>query len=112
MNFLIKKNDKVIVLSGKDKGKTGTVKHVYAKKGTILVSGVNIVKKHVKVSKKYPSGGTVEVTKPMLVGKVQLICPSCNKPTRAAIEKKGNEKSRKCKKCGKIIITPKEVKEK
>lgn len=100
----IKKGDKVIVLSGRDRNKTGIVERVILKTNELVVGGVNIVKKHVKVSKKNPSGGVVEVAKPVPVSKVELICPSCSKATRIGYEIKGKEKVRVCKKCGKAIV--------
>lgn len=103
----IKKGDKIIVLSGRDKGKTGIVDHVIVKTASVLVEGVNIVKKHVKVSKKYPTGGVVEVVKPLAIGKVELICPNCGKPTRVSYVKTGTEKNRVCKKCKKTIVATK-----
>ena len=103
----LKKGDKVIVLSGRDKGKTGIIDRVSVKTATVLVEGVNIVKKHVKVSKKYPTGGVVEIVKPLSVAKVQLICPSCGKATRVGVSATGKEKNRVCKKCGKAITTAK-----
>lgn len=99
----VKKGDKVIVLSGKDKGKVGLVERVLVKTRELIISKVNVVKKHVKVSKKYPSGGTVEISKPLPFAKVQVICPSCDKPTRIGIKLTGKNKERFCKKCGKII---------
>jgi large subunit ribosomal protein L24 len=103
----LKKGDKVIVLSGRDKGKTGIVDRVSVKTAQVLVEGVNIVKKHVKVSKQYPSGGVVELVKPMSVAKVQLICPNCGKATRVGYTAGTTEKSRVCKKCKKNIASPK-----
>lgn len=107
----LKKNDKVIVLTGRDKGKTGIVDKVSLKTASVLVEGLNIVKKHVKVSKKYPQGGVVEVVKPISVSKVQLVCPNCGKPTRIAYDTTGKEKMRVCKKCKKTIITGKRTDE-
>jgi large subunit ribosomal protein L24 len=103
----LKKGDKVIVLSGRDKGKTGIIDRVYVKTAQVLVEGINIAKKHVKVSKKYPSGGVVEVVKPISVAKVELICPNCSKPTRVGYDASGKEKTRVCKKCKKAIASPK-----
>jgi large subunit ribosomal protein L24 len=109
----LKKGDKIIVLAGKDKGKTGTIERVFAKTTQVVVTGINIVKKHVKVSKKNPAGGVVEISKPMPEGKVAVICPSCNKPTRIGYVTSGKEKNRVCRKCKKVITaTKKEVKEK
>lgn len=112
MKMNLKKGDKVIALAGKDKGKTALIERVFAKNGKLIAAKLNTVKKHVKVSKKYPSGGTVEVSQPMPAGKVQLVCPSCNKPTRIGYMVKGKEKTRICKKCGKAITVAKEKKEK
>jgi large subunit ribosomal protein L24 len=103
----LKKGDKVIVLSGRDKGKTGIIDRVIVKTASVLVEGVNIVKKHVKVSKKFPSGGVAEVVKPITIAKVQLICPNCGKPTRVGYAKTGTEKNRVCKKCKKTIVATK-----
>lgn len=102
-----------MVLAGKDKGKTGTVERAIIKTTSVIVSGVNIVKKHVKVSKKNPAGGIVEMNRPLAVGKVILVCPACGKPTRVGYQTKGKEKNRICKKCGKTITAAaKESKEK
>lgn len=108
----LKKNDKVIILSGKDKGKTGRIERVLRKTSEIIVGSINVYKKHVKVSKKYPSGGTVEISRPMPHGKAQLICPSCNKPTRILSQGRGDKKVRICKKCEKPIVSKAEGKEK
>lgn len=109
----IKKGDKIVVLTGKDKGKTGTVDSAMLKTAEVIVSGINIVKKHVKVSKKNPAGGVIEMARPMPVGKVALVCPSCGKITRVGYLRNGKEKNRICKKCGKTITAKaKESKEK
>jgi large subunit ribosomal protein L24 len=109
----IKKGDKVMILSGKDKGKTGMVERAIPKDGSVIVGGINIVKKHVKVSKKNPTGGIVETARPMRVGKVILVCPSCGKPTRVGLNLSGKEKTRVCKKCNKVITQKaKDAKEK
>jgi large subunit ribosomal protein L24 len=107
----IKKGDKVMIIAGKDKGKTGNVERVFLKASEVVVAGLNTVKKHVKVSKKYPSGGIVEIPKPLNVSKVAVVCPSCGKPTRIGYEIKGKEKNRVCKKCSKVITAKKETKE-
>jgi large subunit ribosomal protein L24 len=103
MAISIKKGDKVMILAGKDKGKTGIVERVFSKTGKIIVGGANIAKKHVKVSKKNPSGGLVEIAMPMLFGKTLIVCPNCGKPTRIGWQITGKEKNRVCKKCKKVI---------
>jgi large subunit ribosomal protein L24 len=109
----IQKGDKVVVLSGKDKGKTGIVERVFTKTGSLIIPKINTVKKHTKVTKKNPAGGVVDTERPVPVSKVQLICPACGKRTRIGLEVKGKDKKRVCKKCSKAIEMPKaESKEK
>ena len=95
----IKKGDKVFVLSGKDRGKTGKVEKVFPKVGRILVAGVNVVKKHVK-PRQGQKGGIVEVTKSMLAAHVRVVCSACNRPTRVGYQMSQGNKERVCKKCG------------
>ena len=103
-NLHVKKDDNVIVISGDDKGKTGKVLEVSPKEGKVIVQGVNIVKKHVKPRPPQENGGIVEVEGAMYASKVQIVCPSCKKPTRVAhkFEEKGGKKKkiRTCAKCG------------
>lgn len=78
----IKRDDKVIVIAGKDKGKTGKVIKVFPAASKIVVENINIVKKAVKKSDQYPQGGYVEIEKPVHISNVMLIDPKSNKPTR------------------------------
>ena len=88
----IKKNDTVIVLSGDDKGKKGKVLEVSPKEGKVIVEGINLVKKHVKPRKMGDPGGIIEAEGAMYASKVQVICPSCGKPTRVGHKKvKGDD---------------------
>lgn len=103
MAINIKKGDKVMIISGKDKGKTGVIERVFTKAEKLVVANANVVKKHVKVSKKNPAGGLVEIAMPMPIGKVMIVCPSCGKITRVGWETTGKEKNRVCKKCKKVI---------
>ncbi len=80
--FHIKKGDKVIVLSGEDKGKEGTVLEMLPKKGKAIVEGINVVKKHQKPSATNPQGGIEETEAPIYVSKLMLVDPSTGKPTR------------------------------
>jgi large subunit ribosomal protein L24 len=100
----IQKKDKVLVISGKDKGKTAEVIRVIPKASSIVVAGVNVVKKAVKPSKKNPSGGIVEIEKPIDTSNVAFVCPSCGKPARVGLNvtKKG-QKERVCKKCKQTV---------
>ncbi|MFN4212569.1 MAG: 50S ribosomal protein L24 [Microgenomates group bacterium] len=95
----IKKGDKVKVIYGKDKGRIGTVEKVYRKAGKVLIMGINIYKRHIKKSEKFPQGGVVEVPRPLDVSKVMLVCPKCEKPTRVGYKIEKNKKFRVCKRC-------------
>ena len=97
----IKKNDKVMVLSGKDKGKTGTVMSADPKAMKVIVEGVNVATKHKKPMKQGDEGGIIKVETPIYVSKVQLVCPECGKATRVGHEIADGKKYRVCKKCGK-----------
>ncbi len=102
----LKKKDKVIVLSGKDKGKKGEILRVIRENGIavkVIVSGVNIVTKHKKPTRNDP-GGIIKKEAPLHVSKVMLICPSCSKPTRIKILQNESGKYRVCKKCGQTIV--------
>ncbi len=99
----IKKNDKVTIQTGKDKGKQGVVEKVYPKQYSILVTGVNLYKKHVRKSEEMPKGGIVEVPRPLNISKVGVVCPHCKKTVRIGYQIDGEKKSRICKKCKSII---------
>ena len=78
----IKRDDKVILISGKDKGKTGKVIKVFPALRTVIIENINLVKKAVKKSDQYPNGGFIEVEKPIQMSNVMLLDPKLNKPTR------------------------------
>ena len=100
----VKKGDKVYILTGKDRSKSGTVSKVLAEKGKVIVDGVNIVKKTVKGSQKNPQGGIIEKSAPINVSNVQVICPGCNKSVKTGMKVlKNGKKERVCRKCGKEI---------
>ena len=104
----IRKDDKVVVLSGKDKGKQGNVLKADPKNGKVVVSGVNVATKHQKPRKQGEEGGIIKVETPIYASKVQVICPKCGKATRVGhvvrkVTIAGEEKNksiRVCKKCG------------
>ena len=96
----IRKDDKVIVLSGKDKGKIGKVISADPKNGKVIVEGVNVATKHQKAKKQGQDGGIIKVETPIYVSKVQLVCPKCGKGTRVAHKIVDGKKVRVCKKCG------------
>ena len=96
----IKRDDKVIVLSGKDKGKSGKVIAADPKADKVIVEGVNVATKHQKAQKKGQDGGIIKIETPIYVSKVQLVCPKCGKGTRAGHKIADGKKVRVCKKCG------------
>lgn len=104
----IKKNDIVQVIAGNYKGKIGKVLKVLREKQRVVIEGVNIVKKHVRKSPKYPQGGIIEIESPIHVSNVMLVCPKCGKATRvghARLASADGKKSkmRVCKKCGEMF---------
>ena len=96
----LKKEDKVIVLSGKDKGKQGRVLVAEPKTGKVIVEGVNVATKHKKPAKQGEEGGIIKREGAIYASKVQVVCPKCGKGTRVAMELKGDKKVRVCKHCG------------
>ena len=96
----IKRDDKVIVLSGKDKGKEGKVLSVDPKAGKVIVEGVSVASKHSKPRKQGEKGGIIKVETPIYACKVMVICPKCGKATRVGHKVVDGKKVRVCKKCG------------
>ena len=97
----IKKDDLVVVLSGKDKGKQGKVLKTEPKAGKVIVEKVNMVSRHQKPRKQGEEGGILKKEAPIYASKVMRVCPKCSKPTRAAHKVLADgKKVRVCKKCG------------
>ncbi len=82
MGLGIKKGDKVFILAGKDKGKSGRVIYVYPKKNRALVEGINLMKKHLRKSQQNPQGGIVSRETTIHLSNLSLVCPVSGKPTR------------------------------
>jgi len=103
----IKKGDTVVVMRGKEKGKTGEVIRVLREKNGVVVKDVNLVKKHVKEIPNVREGGIYEFEAPIHISNVMLVCPKCGKPTRVGfrVVQEGDtlRKYRFCKKCGENI---------
>lgn len=97
----VKKDDKVIVIAGKDKGKKGKVLKVLPDKGKVLVDGINMVKKHTKPRPpKVPQGGIMDKAMPLSNSNVMLVCNNCGQPAKTRIKKLDDgAKERICKKC-------------
>ena len=99
-NLKIKKNDTVVVLSGKDKGKQGKVLGTIPSESKVVVEGINMVTCHVKPRRQGEEGGIVKREAAIYASKVQVVCPKCGKGTRVAHKIEDGKKSRICKKCG------------
>jgi large subunit ribosomal protein L24 len=99
----IKKGDNVVVLSGKDKGKTGTVAQVLPKEGKVVVEGVNVATRHRKPNQSNPQGGIERREAPMHISKVAVADPRTGKATRVRFEEKGGKKVRVAVKSGETI---------
>ena len=99
----IKKNDTVIVLSGKDKGVKGKVLVAMPTENKVIVEGVNVATCHVKPRKQGEEGGIIRREIPMYVSKVMLVCPKCGKATRVGHKTVDGKNVRACKKCGETI---------
>ena len=96
----IRRDDTVVVLSGKDKGKKGKVLSADPKAAKVIVEGVNVASRHQKPRKQGEEGGIIKVETPIYVSKVQVVCPKCDKATRVAHKIDGDKKVRICKHCG------------
>jgi large subunit ribosomal protein L24 len=99
----IKKGDSIVVRSGKDKGRTGTVLQVMPKTGKVLVEGVNVATRHRKPTQENPQGGIERRPAPMPISKVSIADPKDGRPTRVRFEEKGGRKVRVAVKSGETI---------
>jgi large subunit ribosomal protein L24 len=96
----VKKDDMVMVIAGKDNSKTGKILRVFAKKDSVVVEGLNLIKKHIRARGNQP-GGIEEKEAPIHISNVMLYCPKCTKPVRVKKSLLENgEKVRLCVKCG------------
>ena len=103
MKLKIKKGDKVIVITGKDKGKTGEVTKVLVQENKVIVSGINVAKRHTKPSQE-SAGGIVSKEMPIQISNVAYVDPKTNKPTRLGIKvDKDGHKVRFAKKSGEVV---------
>lgn len=104
MGLRIKKGDTALVLTGKNKGKSGRVLSVIPAKEMVIIEGLNIIKKHIKPTKQRTQGGIIEKEAPLHISNVMLMCPKCSKPSKIghAVFDDGR-KLRRCKKCSELI---------
>jgi large subunit ribosomal protein L24 len=96
----IKKNDQVLIISGKDRGKKGKVLEAFPADFKVTVEGTNIRKKNTKAKKSGEKGQVVQIPFPVSVSNVSLLCAKCNKPARIGYKIIDQKKYRVCKRCG------------
>ena len=99
----VKKGDNVMVISGKDKGKTGVILTAFPKKDRVLVEGVNIVKKHTKPNQENPQGGIVSLEAAIHISNVMIIDPKTGEPSRVGYKIEDGKKVRVAKKSGVVL---------
>lgn len=107
----IKKNDKVLILAGKDRGKTGKVLQVFPRQQRASVEGINLLIKHIRPQRRGEAGQRIEFPAPLHISNLQLLCPQCGKATRVGYKylevKEGDKtkarKARLCRRCQQLI---------
>lgn len=100
----IRKNDTVLVIAGKDRGKRGRVHRVIPREDRVVVEGVNMIKRHTKARAGVRQAGIVEREAPIQISNVMLICGKCNRPTRIGFRfLEDGSKARLCRACGELI---------
>jgi large subunit ribosomal protein L24 len=99
----VKKGDSVLIISGKDKGKTGKILRALPYEAKILVEGVNLKKKHVRPKKEGEKGQIVSLPALIDISNAKILCPKCGKAARVGYKMDKDLKSRVCRKCGQII---------
>ncbi len=100
----IRKNDTILVIAGKDKGKKGKVRFAYPKDQRILVEGVNFIKKHSKAKGQAKQAGIIDLEAPIHISNVMLLCDKCNHPTHVGFRLlEDGRKVRICRSCREVI---------
>lgn len=100
----IRKNDTVLVIAGKDKGKKGKVRFAYPKKNQVLVEGINFIKKHSRARGQVRQAGIIDLEMPIYVSNVMLLCDKCNHPARIGFRfLEDGRKVRICRSCQEVI---------
>jgi large subunit ribosomal protein L24 len=100
----IRKNDTVLIITGKDRGKKGKVRFAYPKDERVIVEGINMIKRHMRAVRQVRQAGIIEREAPIHVSNVMLLCSKCNHPTRIAFRfLEGGKKVRVCSVCHEVI---------
>jgi len=102
--FKVRKNDTVMVVTGRDRGKTGKVLRVLPVRGRVIIERLNMVKRHTKPRGAVSPGGIVEKEAPLDISNVMVLCDRCNAPVRVGLKLAANgSKSRICRRCGDVV---------
>ena len=100
----IRKDDTVLVIAGKEKGKTGKVRFAYPKKERIVVEGINFIKRHIRARGRVRQAGIIQLEAPIPMSNVMLLCSRCNRPTRVSFRfLEDGRKVRVCNRCSEVI---------
>ena len=100
----IHKDDTVLVISGKDKGKRGKVRRVLSDEGRLTVGGINMTKRHSRAKRAARQAGIIELEAPLSISKVMLICGKCDRPVRVGVRfLEDGKKVRICRSCGEVL---------
>ena len=100
----IKKDDNVLVIAGKDKGKKGKVRFAYPRKQQVIVEGINFIKKHSKAKGTVRQAGIIDLEAPVNISNVMLLCDKCNKPGRIGYRKlEDGRRVRFCRACNEVV---------
>ncbi len=100
----IRKNDTVLVIAGKDRGKKGKVRFAYPKDETLMIEGINFMKRHARATRQVRQAGIKEREAPVKISNVMLLCDKCNHPTRIGFRfLEDGKKVRFCKACSEVI---------
>jgi large subunit ribosomal protein L24 len=99
----VRRDDLVLIIAGKDRGKQGQVRQVFPRENRLVVQGVNMIKRHMRPRAMGTQAGIVEKEGPIHVSNVMLICKTCNKPTRVSFRDRPDGKARVCRRCGQDI---------
>lgn len=102
--LVIRKNDTVVVIAGREKGKRGKVLFVLPSKARVVIEHVNMIKRHQRPTQKLRQGGIIEREGPLHVSNVMLVCGKCDRPTRVGVQVLADgRRARVCRRCGEIV---------
>lgn len=100
----VRKNDTVMILAGKDRGKRGRIRKALPDKESVVVEGLNMIKRHSRTRRSARQAGIIELESPIHISNVQLICNKCGEPTRVGVQVlEDGRKVRVCRSCGEVI---------